>query len=787
MKPSKSIKTKLVGNTMMIVSLIFILVLSFITFINVQSVNKNITKTEQSIRNSLIAKGKTLANNNSMAMRGMAEDNSFTAIQTLVSSTVKEDKDIVYGIYMDDNRMPWVYAEANNPSGIPDTTDPLDDTLSMWAIGLKKPDHKIHTYKNEEVIEFASPVMLDEKPVGVIRYGISTSSMHKALQDALADGIRTRNQMIIVLLFLGFFSLTITFLIINRLAVRIARPVESLLNSSKIMADGNYNTPIMSESNDEIGNFANHFEILRLTIKKYTDHLQDLVDEKMQQVNDILNNIDQGLFTINLDATVNDGYSARANEILKVNDVASCSLNELLRLNQKQEKAFNTWLNLVKNKHMKQRWRKLTRLAPVHNIELLHRNEQGEHMGYISIDFQRIFDKNGNLSKIMLLTQDETEKRLKELQMEEERRKHENEMKIILTIANTPPEELAEFLEDTTARIKMSQSNVNNLNNKAVKARDSYPDGPIFAIADNQINAIYRDIHTIKGNSGSYGFEQLAFNAHQAEDFLEELRNPEIRRETILGEITECLITMDNDVEEICKKMISIMGRDDDMLVRIPQKSIFNIQRICKHINYKKQPIELQQLINECTKLSWKPIKILTRKYQKIISKASRKLHKNIEFIVCDENHLYPPDILTDMDDILIHIVRNAVDHGIESPEVRDELGKGIGRITFEFIQHNGSRIIKISDDGKGIDTEKLIKKCIDKAVITDEEAAAFNETQKLSLLFHAGVSTSDETNDLSGRGVGMDVVNEKIKQIDGTIFIDSINGKGTTFTINAR
>jgi len=777
-----SIKTKLISNTMLIISAIFIMVLSVITFMNIQSVNRNVKESERNIRHSLIAKGNTLANNNSIAMRGMAEDNAFTAIQALVSSTVKDDSDIEYGIYMDDSRMAWVNASSENPSGTVRGTDPLTDPVSKWAGSLESLSYQTITYGDQELIEFAAPVQVYDEVMGTIRYGFNTRSMHEALHEAYQNGIRTRNQAVAILLLLGVLSLGVTYLIVRHLAAAITRPVQSLVESANTISRGNYNIEIYSESNDEIGNLAEHFEAMRTTIKQYTDHLQELVDEKMQQVNDILNNIDQGLFTINLDGSVNEEYSARANDVLKVKDVASSPLNQIFRMDAKQEKAFLMWINLIRKKHSKHRWTKLTRLAPVRELEIVSSDDIPD---YISIEYQKIHNKDGELSKIMILARDETEKRIKELQMEEQRRKHEHEMQVILGLVNTPTTEISEFMEDTSERMKRARHLAEEYLSGVRRHRAEYPDGPEYVISDNNINILYRDLHTIKGNSGSYGFELLSEHTHQAENMLEKLRIPvKTRRDDILEQMMSYMDCMNEDIDSIQQKIKLIFGRDEDAGMRIPKSHVENIVETCAAIDRTSLSPEIQHLIDISIMLSWVPIETITRKYQKIVSRVARRTRKNISFSAKPEHAFYPSDIFSDIDDALIHLVRNAADHGIEPPEIREELGKGIGQVFFEFRNQDDIRTVRISDDGKGIDTEKLTEICIRKSIITLEDAAHLSEAEKWDMVFNPGISTCDKVTDISGRGIGMDIVRKKIEDIGGNISISSKPDIGTMITL---
>jgi chemotaxis protein histidine kinase CheA len=437
-------------------------------------------------------------------------------------------------------------------------------------------------------------------------------------------------------------------------------------------------------------------------------------------------------------------------------------------------------MDLVEKRHQKQRWKKLARLAPIHELFF------GDHDAipeYVSIAYQKIYNKQNELAKLMILVTDETEKRLKEHQLEEQRKQHENEMNIVLGLANTPPEEISAFMEDSTERMKRIQQRIKEYSESLSKQQLSANEAN--TMTETLINALYRDLHTIKGNSGSYGFKLLSELAHKTEDMLDKLRLPaQTQKLAILAELVVDLDNMNEQIGEIQQKIKLIFGKDENVTMRIPTSHVKSITDLCMTLDKKQHTPEVQALIKKCIMLSWMPIETITRKYQKIVNRAARQQHKSMDFVLKPEHVFYPTDIFTDIDDALIHMIRNAADHGIEKPEVREELGKGIGHITFEFAEQEGSRIITLSDDGKGIDTEKLVETCIRKGIVTLEETLKFNEQQKRTLIFAAGVSTSDEITELSGRGVGMDIVREKVKNLSGTISIDSKIGVGTTITL---
>jgi two-component system chemotaxis sensor kinase CheA len=135
--------------------------------------------------------------------------------------------------------------------------------------------------------------------------------------------------------------------------------------------------------------------------------------------------------------------------------------------------------------------------------------------------------------------------------------------------------------------------------------------------------------------------------------------------------------------------------------------------------------------------------------------------------------------------DPLMHIIRNSLDHGIETPEARSAAGKNeMGEIIISAEQANGQMIITIEDDGKGIDGDKVAQKALDNGLIDENQFSKMTDNEKAMLVFGAGVSTADEVTDISGRGVGMDVVKTNIHKLGGAINLDTTLGAGTTITI---
>ncbi|MFN0314150.1 MAG: chemotaxis protein CheA [Burkholderiales bacterium] len=193
----------------------------------------------------------------------------------------------------------------------------------------------------------------------------------------------------------------------------------------------------------------------------------------------------------------------------------------------------------------------------------------------------------------------------------------------------------------------------------------------------------------------------------------------------------------------------------------------------------------VSDLQNAVMKTRMQPIGRLFQKYPRMARDLSRQLGKNIEVALEGEETELDKTMIEDLGDPLIHLVRNAVDHGIELPADRVAQGKpekSILRLTAQQI--GDSIIIEISDDGRGMRPDIIRKKAVEKGCITADAAANLNEDESLKLILLPGFSTKDTVSDVSGRGVGMDVVKTKIQKLNGRIEIKSVVGQGSTFTI---
>ena len=179
------------------------------------------------------------------------------------------------------------------------------------------------------------------------------------------------------------------------------------------------------------------------------------------------------------------------------------------------------------------------------------------------------------------------------------------------------------------------------------------------------------------------------------------------------------------------------------------------------------------------------PIESVLQKFPRMIRDLNKTLGKKMELTMTGEETEMDRTVVDEIGDPLMHLIRNSADHGIESAELRAQRGKPeVGHIFLHAFQDGNSVVIEVGDDGNGIDAEAVKNKAIEKGVVTPEQASLLTEKQCVELLFHPGFSTAKQVSEISGRGVGLDVVKSKVESLSGEVTVRTKLGEGSTWVI---
>ena len=222
----------------------------------------------------------------------------------------------------------------------------------------------------------------------------------------------------------------------------------------------------------------------------------------------------------------------------------------------------------------------------------------------------------------------------------------------------------------------------------------------------------------------------------------------------------------------ITQSMLGQLGQEFDM---------DRVQRLQEGLGQLEQ--NTRELQESVMKIRMLPISFAFSRFPRLVRDLSKQLDKEVDLVMIGENTELDKTVMEKIGDPLVHLVRNSLDHGLENAEERTANGKSSnGTITLNAYHHGGNIVIEVKDDGAGLNKERIRQKAIEKGLVGEDET--LSDTQIHDLIFQAGFSTADVVSDVSGRGVGMDVVRRNIAELNGSIEVTSKPGEGSTFSI---
>lgn len=288
---------------------------------------------------------------------------------------------------------------------------------------------------------------------------------------------------------------------------------------------------------------------------------------------------------------------------------------------------------------------------------------------------------------------------------------------------------------------------------------------------------LLEDIGEEKENKENQVKDQTVSSTKSGAETLVSSRNPS---SIALEDSIRVPVSLLNDLMNLASELV--LGRNQLMRgLETYRKNIEGMDPIIQNIDH--ITTQLQERIMQ-TRMQ--PLGNVFNKFPRIIRDLSKQLGKEIRLKIEGAQVELDKSIIESLADPLTHLIRNAADHGIEKPEIRERMGKDReGVISIGAFQEGGHVSILISDDGSGMDVEKIKEKVLEKELKTPRELAVMNDKEVLNLIFLPGFSTAGSVTDLSGRGVGMDVVRTNIERMGGSIDIDSQPGKGSSFKLN--
>jgi len=266
-------------------------------------------------------------------------------------------------------------------------------------------------------------------------------------------------------------------------------------------------------------------------------------------------------------------------------------------------------------------------------------------------------------------------------------------------------------------------------------------------------------------------------------------RQGESLTETNQSSAAHTVIKVDQQRIDILMDLVGELVVAKNALPFLAKRAIddFGVRELSKEIetNYAVINRLSEELQGAMMQIRMVPVSSVFQRFPRLVRDLSRKLDKQIKLVIEGEETEADKNVVDNLADPLIHLVRNSLDHGLESEAERKAAGKPpVGTITLRAIPHDDQVVIEIVDDGHGIDPEIIKHKAYEKGIIDEQRLDNITDKEALQLIFAAGLSTAKQISDLSGRGVGMDVVHSAIRNAGGSVFAESILGQGTTIRL---
>lgn len=483
-------------------------------------------------------------------------------------------------------------------------------------------------------------------------------------------------------------------------------------------------------------------------LKNYSENLEKMVADRTAEISRLnqtmralLDSLSQGFFLFDQSGTCLDVYSKASLQTVECIP-AGKKIWDVFKIDEKKVVGFQKWLQTLFAEMLP--FEDLIPLAPQ-----MYPHSQGQH---IQLEYYPLKDSNQKIQGVVVVSTDITNLVEAQKAAAEER----SHAKMIMTIIKNR--------RQTHSFIRESQCLINELKSYSLKL-------------DQEQENVFRILHTLKGGSASFSLKAVADLCHEAETYLSKWKeNPSSENKLKLDEL---ISKIPLQFENFLTDNTTLIGNQDQTQERWVEGPLSQFLKFQSQLSAELSEKFQHEFLLE-------PVSNFVSSYGEVMTQVALREGKSIhDHILHNGNIKILPEPYENLFNTLIHAYRNAVDHGIESPEIRESLGKDPqGRIqtSFQILRGPQSSMlqIKIQDDGSGINPQKIREKLISKGLNVEHE----NEFQLIQHVFDSELSTKDVVTETSGRGVGMDAILHAAKRLKGKAWVESTLGKGTSLFI---
>ncbi|MGO3008710.1 MAG: ATP-binding protein [Psychrobacter celer] len=504
-----------------------------------------------------------------------------------------------------------------------------------------------------------------------------------------------------------------------------------------------------------------------------------------RETQEIMETVNTGLFLLDKDLKIGQQHSRALNGIIGADNLAGENFTSVLR-GRISDKDLNTTKQFIEQLYNPRVKEKLVdSLNPLHKVMLHNAGEnKGADSRFLDFKFSRVYDKK-DIARILVNVNDVSDAVYLEQRLEKERSQNDMQIEMLTTILNVNPKIINEFIANTDAHI-------NKMNNILKNPGSSQYE------LETKLKAIYREMHSLKGEASALKLHSFTKIASDAEDKLHALQN----QGQLSGNDFLPLAVHLDDLLSLSNTIATLGERINRSEPAASKPATTSTTTLSDAVAQQSRPLaESTAPKSQPTSLSIGNISLdggqdidlsddagedqlsFYRDFAKDIAARQGKQVQLNSHTLTQVN--IPEHLAKPIKEIGIQLLRNAVVHGVEAPSVRHSLGKETaGKIDLE-VQDNGQEVMLIvQDDGQGIDYDSIRHKLVAENHVDNEAASQLTHSDLLKQLFSSGFSTKEDTDEDGGRGVGLDIIKSLVKDYDGKLNVNSERGKMTRFVI---
>jgi two-component system, chemotaxis family, sensor kinase CheA len=691
--------------------------------------NKTLKTIEEHLRASIQDEGSRLVTNQALGLRDLVMDNAFGDVARLVERTLEEDKQLVYGLFLDEEHKAWGFATRQGAAKGADDWKQLGlDGNAPKKRGVQMTERQV---LKQHVFEFSMAVVDDKGNVlGRLTYGLSDGPLQKALSEARADSRRALLLTVGLLLLLGTVTIVMGAIRSQRSAARITQPVTDLTQAVNTLASGRRDIRVNIVSGDELEILGGAFNNMAGELKDSYERLEQMnrtleirVQERTRELADrnrdmrlVLDNVNQGFLTVSTSGLLAQERSAIVDRWFGSYNGEIKFADYIARVDKMYAASFAMGFEALNDDF-------LPRELCIEQMPARLRLDGREfRCSYFSIMREDRFDG------LLVVINDVTAELLHARQ--------EAERKEVLAMFEALTRDRTGFLSFVDEADELL---------KQVHGAD--------------LPTQKRILHTLKGNAGLTGFAIVAHLCQQAEEELAERLAP----------LPAASLAALEQRWAALNEFLGDKGRD---VLELSAKEIEKLEQEIR--NGAATAHVLDRLASWWLEATEKPLKRLSRY---AVALAGRLGKGEIEIEIQPNGVRLAPKAWAGFWTDLVHVVRNAVDHGLETPAERERAGKlGRPKLRFSTAVSGRKLVVEIEDDGRGIDWDGV------RGAATRMRLPAATQDDLIRAMFASGLTTKNEITMISGCGVGLSAVGQQVDDLGGRITIISKPNQGTCF-----